>query len=140
VAQNKKEFEKAREQLGDRDLIMVDTIGKNFLRKDHVRDLQDAFSNCGDTHHFLVLSATAKDNDLRQTIFHFGPMDVGSIIFTKVDETLSHGCIINQLLRFPYALSYLGIGQRVPEDIELATHKRLLSLLFPSGTGTTRKE
>jgi flagellar biosynthesis protein FlhF len=140
VAQNKTEFRQARNHFRQQDAILVDTIGKNFLKREHVRDFYKVFSDMDRIHHFLVLSATAKDNDLRQTIIHFNSLNLHSLVFTKVDETLSHGCMINQLLRFPHPLSYLGIGQRVPEDVELATQKRLLSLLFPSGNAPIGKE
>jgi len=86
--------------------------------------------------HFLVLSATAKDEDLKRTITHFKQIEINSLIFTKLDETVHHGCILNQLLRFNYPISYMGTGQRVPEDIEQATQKRLLSLLIPAGNQT----
>jgi flagellar biosynthesis protein FlhF len=140
VAQNRNEFHQARNQFKNHDAILVDTIGKNFLKRDHVKDFQRVFADCKNISHFLVLSATAKDTDLKQTIIHFQSMNIHSLIFTKVDETLSHGCMINQLLRFPHSLSYLATGQRVPEDIELATQKRILSLLFPSGHGPIGKE
>jgi flagellar biosynthesis protein FlhF len=140
VAQNKDEFLHARDHFQNHDVILVDTTGKNFLRQEHIADLRNVFESRDNVHHFLVLSATAKDADLKHTIMHFRPVNIHSLIFTKIDETLSHGCMINQLLRFPHALSYLGTGQRVPEDIELATHKRLLTFLFPPGNGSIGKE
>ncbi len=140
VAQSREEFGKALASLGQQDVVLVDTIGKNFLIQDQVRDLQQTFADTDGVQHFLVLSATAKDEDLKQTVQHFRPLEVHSLIFTKLDETASHGCVINQLLRFPHAVSYFGTGQRVPEDIELATPKRLLALLFPFGNGSIGKE
>ncbi len=98
--------------------------------------LQSLFDNAQRFSHFLVLSATAKDEDLKQTILHFREMDINSLIFTKLDETVHHGCMLNQLLRFNYPISYMGTGQRVPEDIEPATQKRLLSFLLPAGNQT----
>lgn len=130
VAQSKAEFRQATEQMRHFDMILVDTTGKNFLNRQHVKDLRPILRDADSIQHFLVLSATAKDEDLKQTIIHFREMNIHSLIFTKVDETINHGCMINQLLRFPYPLSYLGTGQRVPEDLELATQKRLLSFLF----------
>ncbi len=140
VAQSRAEFNKARASLQDKDVILVDTIGKNYLQKEHVKDLKSTFSDTSGVNHLLVLGATAKDVDLRQTIQHFQSVNIHSLIFTKVDETLSHGCMINQLLRFPHAVSYFGTGQRVPEDIETATQKRLLMFLFPPGNGSSGKE
>ena len=128
VAQNKTEFDHARERFAHMDVILVDTTGRNFLNKEHVTHLRTVFdARAG---HFLVLSATAKDEDLKRTILHFRDVPIQSLIFTKLDETVNHGCMINQILRFQHPLSYLGTGQRVPEDIEAASQKRLLSVLF----------
>lgn len=140
VAQSREDFRGAVEHLRRHPILLVDSTGKNFLKREHVNDLVKIFGGVTNVHPFLVLNATAKDADLKRTILHFRPLDPHSLIFTKLDETLSHGCIVNQLLRFPYGVSYLGIGQRVPEDIELATHKRLLSLLVPSENGSAGKE
>ncbi len=140
VAQNKAEFGKALASLKNQDVVLVDTIGKNFLGQQEVLELQQTFADTDNVQHFLVLGATAKDEDLKQTVQHFRLLNVQSLIFTKLDETSSHGCVINQLLRFPHAVSYFGTGQRVPEDIELATQKRLLALLFPFGSGSIGKE
>jgi flagellar biosynthesis protein FlhF len=131
VAQSKTEFAKAREEFRHRDVILVDTTGRNYLNRDHVKQLQAIFDEGQKYSHFLVLSSTAKDEDLKQTIFHFREMDIHSLIFTKLDETIHHGCMLNQLLRFNYPISYLGTGQRVPEDVEPATQKRILSFLLP---------
>lgn len=132
IAQSKSEFDKVRKEFSHFDAILVDTTGRNFLNRDHVRHLQTFFDHGQKFTHFLVLSATAKDEDLKQTIFHFREMAINSLIFTKLDETIHHGCMLNQLLRFDYPLSYMGTGQRVPEDIEPATQKRILSFLLPA--------
>jgi flagellar biosynthesis protein FlhF len=136
VAQSKAELTDALKDLSHCDAVLVDTTGRNYLNHEHVRCLQELFQNCGKFCHFLVLSATAKDEDLKQTILQFRGMDINSLIFTKIDETVHHGCMLNQLVRFNYPISYIGTGQRVPEDIELVTQKRLLSFLMPVGSRT----
>ena len=128
VAQNRAEFDHARERFAPMDVILVDTTGRNFLNAKHVAHLRTLFD--ARATHFLVLSATAKDEDLKRTILHFRDIPIQSLIFTKLDETVHHGCMINQLLRFQHPLAYVGTGQRVPEDIEAASQKRLLSVLF----------
>ena len=133
VAQSKSELRSALDDFSHCDAVMVDTTGRNYLNSDHVHHLRSLFENGRRLSHFLVLSATAKDEDLQQTIVHFREIDINSLIFTKLDETVHHGCILNQLVRFNYPVSYLGTGQRVPEDIEPATQKRLLSFLLPTG-------
>ena len=140
VAQSEAEFRQASLKLRGCDVLLVDTIGKNFLREQHIAHLRKIFGNCENTKHFLVLSATAKDRDTRQTILRFRQIPLDSFIFTKVDETLSPGSLLNPLLSFSYPLSYLGTGQRVPEDLEQATRKQLLSFLFPFENGLNGKE
>lgn len=131
IAQSKSELDQAIQQFNHFDVILVDTTGRNFLHREHVRELRSLFEGDQKPSHFLVLSSTAKDEDLRKTILHFREMDIHSLIFTKLDETIHHGCMLNQLLRFDYPLSYMGVGQRVPEDLEQATQKRILSFLLP---------
>ncbi len=136
VAQNKAELTGALKGFRHCDAVLVDTTGRNYLNREHVVSLQSIFDKTQRFSHFLVLSATAKDEDIKQTILHFRQMDINSLIFTKLDETVHHGCMLNQLLRFNYPISYMGTGQRVPEDIEPAIQKRLLSFLLPPGSRT----
>lgn len=140
MVQSKSEFQHARDKFKHHDVILVDTSGRNFLHAAHVEELKDFFADYNNLYHFLVLSATAKDADLKQTISHFDPIELHSLIFTKIDETLTVGSMVNQLLRFPHPISYLGTGQQVLEDIELASPRRLLSFLFPSHNGRQGKE
>jgi len=136
VAQNKAELASALKGFRHCDAVLVDTAGRNYLDREHVGHLQSVFDKTQRVNHFVVLSATAKDEDLKQTILHFRQIEINSLIFTKLDETVHHGCMLNQLLRFDYPISYMGTGQQVPEDIEPATRKRLLSFLLPAGNQT----
>ncbi len=133
VAQSETELTGALDDFRHCDAVLIDTTGRNYLNREHVRHLHTVFDKAQRLSHFLVLSATAKDEDLKQTIIHFREININSLIFTKLDETFHHGCILNQLLRFNYPISFMGTGQRVPEDIEPATQKRLLSFLLPAG-------
>jgi flagellar biosynthesis protein FlhF len=132
VAQNKTELRGGLDEFRHCDVVLIDTTGRNYLNREHVRHLHSLFHDARRFNHFLVLSAAAKDEDLKQTIIRFREIDINSLIFTKLDETVYHGSILNQLLRFNYPISYIGTGQRVPEDIEPASQKRLLSFLLPA--------
>ncbi len=131
TAQSKEELEFARKQLKDCHLIFIDTTGKNFLNQQPILELLSIFEDMKNLRHFLVLSSTTKDKDLMKTIQQFEPLGIYSLIFTKIDETSSHGNVINQLLRFPYPVSYFGTGQKIPEDIKEASKKDIINLLFP---------
>ncbi|MGQ9671327.1 MAG: hypothetical protein ACUVWY_14385 [Desulfosoma sp.] len=133
VAQTRLELVSAREALKENPVVLVDTTGRNYLNSRAIEDLEDIFRDLDGVYSFLVLSATAKDEDVRHVMQRFRPLAPQSLIFTKIDETLTPGTIVNPLLRFSLPVSYLGVGQRVPEDLVRATHERIVGFFFPRG-------
>lgn len=73
----------------------------------------------------LVLSATTKPRDLVDIVQRFEGLKPGRLIFTKLDETSTYGPMLSTLVRIKRPLSYLGTGQEVPDDLELAAHRRV---------------
>jgi flagellar biosynthesis protein FlhF len=72
-----------------------------------------------------------KERDLEKVEQRFGGLlPVKSYIFTKIDETEEYTPLYNQLIRSKHPLSYMTTGQRVPEDIELATKVRMANLVL----------
>ena len=57
-------------------------------------------------------------------------LPVKSLIFSKLDETTQFGSLFNVLHQTGLPLSYLTTGQRVPEDLEVATPRLLADLLL----------
>ena len=97
--------------------------------------MREFFDERGRIHNYLVLSATSKDSDMNEVTRKFGSMPIDSIIFTKLDESATYGSLFNHAIRFKKPLSYLSVGQKIPEDIELASKERLVDLLLNiSGT------
>jgi flagellar biosynthesis protein FlhF len=60
------------------------------------------------------------------------------LLFTKLDETVSFGPILNEAARTGKALSFFATGQRIPEDIEAASQNRLASLVLTGQIGVAR--
>ena len=57
-------------------------------------------------------------------------MPIDSLIFTKLDESSEYGDLLNQLIRTKIPVSYFTNGPQVPEDIEVATLKKLVDLIL----------
>ncbi len=123
------EFDGALERLSDRDLILIDTAGRNFRQSSNVEDTRALLSrlNVDETH--LVLSLTSKPEDLKQVAEEFMVLPVDKFLFTKLDETATYGAAVNLLYRYRKPLSYLTNGQSVPDDIEVASLDKLLKLI-----------
>ena len=78
----------------------------------------------------LVLSATTRERDLMQHLKHYRGVPFDRILLTKLDETCGVGGAFDLMEKTGVPLSYFSVGQRVPEDLEVATPERLAALLL----------
>lgn len=108
-------------QLQQRKLILIDTAGMSQ------RDLRLAEKLASLVHNsrvkiksYLVLSATAQARVMQESVQQFKRIGLAGCIFTKLDECLSLGEVINVAIQNALPVSYLTHGQRVPEDIRIA--------------------
>ena len=124
------DLEKKIQQYNDADLILVDTIGKSpndFMKLAEMRKLLDACGNGSEVH--LAISSTTKTCDVKEILSQFEPFKYESVILTKLDETSLVGNIISLLSECGKSISYITVGQVVPQDIEAATKIKLLEKL-----------
>lgn len=130
VAYNSQDFEKAINKLADRDLIFIDTAGRNYKEVKFVEDLTRLIDFSLDMESFLVLSMTSKEQDMKIIIEQFNQFAVEKFIFTKMDETSSIGPLFNLMKDYGIGTAYYTDGQEVPEDITEANSKKLIALLL----------
>ena len=115
----------------DRTLVLIDTPGHNPKDTEVLDQLRHFLEELPDVETHLVLSATTKPKDLSDIALRFEPLKPSRLIFTKLDETSTYGPILSTLVRVKRPLSYLGTGQEVPQDLELATSRRVADLILP---------
>ncbi len=115
----------------DKDLILIDTAGRDRSNMAHLGELQALSALNPEVKFNLVLSSQTRDASLYETVRNFSPVGIDSLTFTKIDESDVYGPIFNTMVLAGKSLAYLTNGQRVPEDIELATKERLLDIFLP---------
>ena len=71
-----------------------------------------------------------KDRELEEILNRFSIFQISKIVFTKIDESESFGNMINLLMRDNLQIAYFTTGQRVPEDIEVATPAKLADMIL----------
>lgn len=118
----------ARRQEGE--LILIDTAGRSHLNASQLESLGDLSRIEAPVETHLVLSANTRERDLEEIIDRFSAVPINYFLFTKTDETRNHGSLLTAMRRKGKPLSYLTTGQRVPEDIEIATPKRIADLVL----------
>ena len=110
------------------DVILIDTAGISpydttkliktieFLKSSKDYDIETS----------LVISATAKKEDIQVIYEHFSFLDIDNIILTKFDETRKTGELIGFLLEHDIPVSYISTGQNVPNDLEVADKDKII--------------
>lgn len=124
------DYEQAMDNLKRQDVVFVDTAGRNYKEQRHVEEITKLLNFNDEMETYIVLSSTAKEQDLCDVIDQFMNVPFEKFLFTKLDETNSIGTMINLMVKYNKGLSYYTSGQEVPEDIEEASLDRLIALLF----------
>ncbi|HZG84382.1 flagellar biosynthesis protein FlhF [Paenibacillus sp.] len=119
------DLQKALEKLEDRDMILMDTAGRNFRNEMAVSELHSLLRIEERRDTFLVLSLSMKYADMKAVTDNFYKFGVEKVLFTKADETASFGSVVNLLHDYPLSLSYVTNGQTVPDDIHLADPNKM---------------
>lgn len=119
----------------DKDLIIIDTAGKSPFDLGHIKELQSWFAPHQHIEPYLVVSATAKKEDLHHIIETYRPLKTAGLMLTKLDETRAYATLCQQVAAAALPISCICTGQKVPEDFMLAS-KDFLRALFGKGWNT----
>ncbi len=113
--------------LTDKKLVLIDTAGvsqNDMLLSEQFHTLH---KGSPDIEPLLVLSANTQLAALNQTIKNFEKVRLAGSIVTKLDEAASLGGVITTSIRHQLPINFCGLGQQVPEDLEVAKSHRLVS-------------
>ncbi|MBN1906035.1 MAG: hypothetical protein JW927_13160 [Deltaproteobacteria bacterium] len=130
VAVSGKELNNAIRKYNDYDRIYIDTAGRSPNSDQGNRDIMNLFRDNANVHGYLVLSATTHYKNMVHASERFENLPFHSYIFSKLDETDDLSPMINFLILKEKPVSYFTTGQQVPEDIEIASRKKMASILL----------
>ncbi len=133
VIYSREEVEQALRDFKDYDYILVDTAGhshKNAEQKDTMGGFIHSVDGMAEKEVFLVLSATTKYKDMINIADAYSEMMDYRLIFTKLDETITLGNLLNLKLYTGASLSYVTYGQNVPNDIEVFNPQKAVKRLL----------
>jgi flagellar biosynthesis protein FlhF len=130
IASTPAELAEAIADHADKQLIFIDTAGRSPRDREKLLEMKSFLDVNPSIEVHLCLAATTRDKELERTVARFGVLPVSRLLFTKLDESESFGCIANTHLRNRVPLSYFTTGQRVPEDIEVATPRKVADLII----------
>ncbi len=124
------ELAAAMREMSDCDTILIDTAGRSHMDQMKLNELSQFITVAKPTEVHLVLSSTTTQEAMEAAIEQFSKIRVDQIIFTKLDEAVSFGVLLNVARTASRALSYLTTGQDVPDNIEVGQPRRLAKLIL----------
>ncbi len=123
------ELHQTLQALSDRDLVIVDTAGLGQRDMQLLEQLAILRTGEVEIDPYLVVSATTQERALNEAVEVFNRIDLKGVVLSKLDEGGELGAAFSVLLRHGLPLLYLGDGQRVPEDLQVARGRDLVDLL-----------
>lgn len=113
------ELEKIKDELEDYDIVLIDTAGMSHKNKEQQNELETFINTIEEEKReiYLVLSLTTKYKDLVKIEENYSKIVKYRLLFTKLDETSNIGGILNLKMLSNACLSYITLGQNVPDDI-----------------------
>ncbi|MEE9498820.1 MAG: zeta toxin family protein [Nitrospinaceae bacterium] len=130
LAADRNEFSRIMREHQDKDVILVDTMGKSHRDLDYCKRLKQVLEATPQVEVHLVQSATAQESVVTECFNQFAPLGIDRMLFTKLDEAVHFGLLLNCSVRYRIPFSYFTTGQSVPEDIEVAAQDKVIRLIF----------
>jgi len=127
------EFANALNSLRHCDYILIDTMGSSPYDKGKIEKIYECLE-ANDTEYkvdvVLVMPSSIKYEDLKSTYDNFSSLNIDTMMFTKLDETMGFGNIFSLAYETKKPISYFSVGQEVPEDLVCASSDFLVDCLL----------
>lgn len=132
IVRNVFELDAVLRRLPDNARVIIDTTGRNPHDLADQHEFSDFLKRRDDIRKCLVVQATTHPIDAAAAITKFEMYGADCLAVTKMDETTRPGATLETIINSGLPLAYLGTGQRVPEDLQIATPESLTNRILAS--------
>lgn len=124
----------ALSELRNKHIVLIDTIGMS-QRDRLVSDQIAMLCRAGQpVQRLLLLNATSHGDTLNEVVqaYQRSPdqQPLAGCILTKLDEATNLGGVLDTVIRYKLPVHYVSTGQKVPENLYVATKKFLIKSAF----------
>lgn len=130
VAYEPKDLPDILYKMKNKDIIFIDTAGRAQNNLNSLREIKTFFSRINIDETYLTLSASGNTRYLYDVAEKFKILEYNAFIFTKLDEAVSFGNILNLNYSFNIPIKYVTNGQVIPDDIISVSPEFLANLIF----------
>jgi flagellar biosynthesis protein FlhF len=134
VAFSASEAQRAVDEFHTRDLVLIDTPGRNHRDRVAMASLRGMLENTGAVTALLLIPATLGLTQIEEIIDSYRELQPAGIVLTKTDETADLSAVTAIAGCCDWPITYVTTGQRVPQDIDAAERDALCDGLLASLT------
>jgi flagellar biosynthesis protein FlhF len=118
VARTLSEVKAGLHALNRCDYVLVDTVGSSPYNRRQVNSTAGLLPIMGDDREvILCMAANVRETEQQAIHRRFTVLNPTGLIFTKLDETVTYGGILNVAVKSNLPLTMYTDGQRVPENL-----------------------
>ncbi|MBF0582953.1 MAG: flagellar biosynthesis protein FlhF [Magnetococcales bacterium] len=126
VARAPSEVKAGLHSLNRCDYVLVDTVGSSPYNRRQVNSTATLLPDIGDDREvILCMAANVRETEQQAIYRRFSILKPTGLIFTKLDETVTYGGILNVCIKADLPLTMYTDGQRVPENLGWMSAKTL---------------
>jgi flagellar biosynthesis protein FlhF len=93
------------------EVILIDTFGCSVSESDRLQELKSFIDHMDPDEIQLVMNSSVRDEDLIRTIRRFREVGVTHLSFTRLDESLRYGFLLNVIRKSERPVAWLSRGQ-----------------------------
>lgn len=125
VVMTAEEMARACREMVGCEVVLIDTAGRSQHDATRLDELRSFLEACVPHQTHLALAVTAADTVMYRAADRFGAMSPDRILLTKLDEAVNFGAVAGLCRRTGLPVSFVTLGQEVPDQIELAKSEKL---------------
>ncbi len=130
VAYEPADMPKLVSKMKKKDLIFIDTVGRSQNKPLQLKGIKDFLDTVKIDENYLVLSSVATTRNLIDVAKKFQVLDYNGLIFSKLDEAIGFGNLMNVASSFNVPIKYLTNGQVIPDDIIAADPDFIANMIY----------
>jgi flagellar biosynthesis protein FlhF len=130
VAYEPEEIPKLVKKFKDKDLVFIDTVGRSQKNKENLDQIKKYLQAAQVDETILVVSSTSSSRNLNDVAERFKNLEYSSVIFSKIDEAVAYGNIMNLVVTQNVPVMFLTNGQVIPDDIISVNPPFLANMIY----------
>ena len=130
VAYEPTDIPKFMRKFKNKDIVFIDTVGRSQNNKKLLNAINDFLTQVKVDETYLVINSTSDYKVMLDVAKKFKILNYDGLIFSKLDEAISYGNIVNLVTEIKTPIKYLTNGQVIPDDIIAADSEFIAKMIY----------